>query len=226
MKAEDKPKYVKEARALYESIDIEKLISNPNDLGERRKNREQGVARIHQLADLGVVGKIIKEPIDISTGLLSAVFDIETSEGRKIVKFREFGILAEASAYIEWAQENVPVPRVLKASQAYDLDFGYLIMEPVLTDGGNLAPTGASITEDRRDEIEKFLGTNLAMMNKVKGNYFGNILDQNPHVQFFKLEWICWRSNCKSCSSASERNRFVPHSIRSLKATSNYRVLF
>lgn len=37
MKAKDKPRYVKEARKLHSSINIEKLISNPNDLGEISK---------------------------------------------------------------------------------------------------------------------------------------------------------------------------------------------
>ena len=32
MKSEDKPKYIEEARKLLESLDIEKLINNPNDL--------------------------------------------------------------------------------------------------------------------------------------------------------------------------------------------------
>lgn len=37
MKAEDKPKYVKEARQILASIDLDFLISNPNDLEEIRK---------------------------------------------------------------------------------------------------------------------------------------------------------------------------------------------
>lgn len=37
MKAEDKPRYVKEAKELFESINIEELISNPNNLQEIKK---------------------------------------------------------------------------------------------------------------------------------------------------------------------------------------------
>jgi hypothetical protein len=37
MKAEDKPRLLKESRALFSSIDIEKLIANPNDLEQISK---------------------------------------------------------------------------------------------------------------------------------------------------------------------------------------------
>lgn len=155
--------------------------------GERRRMREQGMRFLAKLSSKGIIGDLINDPRDISTGIISAVYDVDTKEGRRIVKLREHGALAEAAVYVEWGVHNVTTPSVLRAgSPGEDIDWSYVVMEPVLDHDGNLAPLGTEIGEEHRNTLDFFLGTNLAKMHKATGEHFGRLLDQNSEQLEFK----------------------------------------
>ncbi|PJE72870.1 MAG: hypothetical protein COV00_02950 [Candidatus Tagabacteria bacterium CG10_big_fil_rev_8_21_14_0_10_40_13] len=156
-------------------------------MGERRRMREQGMQFLAKLSSKKIISNFTNDPRDISTGLTSAVYDVDTEEGRRIVKLRECGALAEAAAYVEWGVYDVPTPQVLRVgASGEDIDWSYIVMEPILDHDGNLAPLGTEIGDEYRDTLDLFLGKNLAKMHKATGKHFGQLLDQDSDQAEFR----------------------------------------
>lgn len=165
-------------------------MEKQRSLGQNVEIVEQGLKNLDQLSNSGILGKILKNPINISTNYqISTVFDVNTSKGRQIVKFRKDGCASEAFAYDKWKSEGVFVPDVVASGQLSDSMSGYIITKPILNTAENLARTGIAIPIEKRFAIEKFMGKELAKMHHCKIERFG----ASPHDAQYK-HFSSWNS--------------------------------